>query len=148
MIKRVGFPVCLALALVFGCENDDSPNEEPKLEQLKANTLEPDPNFVTCDSAAMAISPGTTCCISGPVVAKPGDIVRYHYQMNHSDERATWEILEGDISIIAGQGTQTVTVRFGPNFTTGIVHADGDGLHKSIIPVRNRCEDRVNVRNN
>ena len=77
--------------------------------------------------------------------AKPGDTLQYHYQINRSDLLISWRILEGDISIIDGQDTPTVTVVFGTNFTGGIVFGDGSGLKRTVNPVRLRCTDRVIV---
>jgi hypothetical protein len=147
MFTRLIFPVVFALAMVYSCADNDRPNE-PKLEQeVGKDTFNLDSTFQLCDSVLVATSIGTSCCVSGPAVAKPGDIFRYHYQIKHSDAQVSWQILEGDISIIAGKDTHTVTVRFGANFTTGVVFADGNGVPLD-IPVRQRCTDRVIVTSN
>jgi hypothetical protein len=148
MINRLtsGLIVPVSFAVVFwACADGDNHEDLPAVKQeTEMHTLNPDPDFQSCDSVYVATFSGTACCVSGPMVAKPGDIFRYHYQINHSDARVNWQILEGDISIIAGQNTQTVTVQFGEHFTTGIVFADGNGIHKS-IQTRQRCTDRVIV---
>src|SRR5689334_15258322 len=135
MMQRVMFPFVFVLAVSLGCEDRNISNELPNVEQEKeqepaTDTVNVDSTFQSCDSVYIATSIGTACCVSGPVVAKPGDIFQYHYQINHADPHVTWQILEGDISIIAGQGTQTVTVQFGDNFTTGIVFGDGNGVQE------------------
>jgi hypothetical protein len=78
-------------------------------------------------------------------VAKPGDTVRYHYQMNHRDPLISWQIVEGDIAIIAGQNTHTVTVKFGPDFTTGTITGVGSGIKYEGGTTRNSCWNRVIV---
>ena len=147
MITRLSFPVVFALTIVVSCADDEHPSELPKEEQeqeMSKDTLKVDSTLQSCDSVFIATRHGTACCVSGPKVAKPGDIFRYHYQMNHSDALVSWQILEGDISIIAGQGTHTVTVQFGANFTTGVIFGDGNGVPKQ-TPLRQRCTDRVIV---
>jgi hypothetical protein len=141
-----GFIVSISVAvIVWACADGDNHEDLPVVKQdAEAHTLSWDPDFQYCDSVYIATFHGTACCVSGPMVAKPGDIFRYHYQINHSDVRVTWQILDGDISIIAGQNTQTVTVQFGEHFTTGIVFADGNGIPKS-VQTRQRCTDRVIV---
>jgi hypothetical protein len=148
MIIKLIFPVVLVLALLFNCTDNDRPTELPNQEQKTGkDTLNLDSTFQHCDSVSIATSIGTACCVSGPMVAKPGDILQYHYQINHSDANVSWQILNGDISIIAGQNTQTITVQFGANFTTGIVFGDGNGVPTS-TPSRQRCTDRVIVTSN
>jgi hypothetical protein len=138
----------IVLAMVFSCSDDSRPNEVPRLAwKTGGPALSLDSTFQSCDSVFIATFPGTACCVSGPTVAKPGAVVRYHYQINYSDPHVSWQILEGDISIIAGQDTPTVTVLFGANFTTGIVFGDGNGIPQNITS-RQRCTDRVIVKNN
>jgi hypothetical protein len=146
MTQRVMFLFVLALGVLLSCEERELSNEIPINEQekeLAKGTVNADSTFQSCDSVYVATRSGTACCVSGPVVAKPGDIFRYHYQINHADAQVSWQILEGDISIIAGQGTHTVTVQFGENFTTGIIFGDGNGLKDG--QWRLRCTDRAIV---
>lgn len=158
MNTSVIFP-CVALAVLLGCANHDHPEELPIVDQKFRNDtvtvdstfmnpdttlLKVDSTFQSCDSVFIATYPGTACCVSGLRVGKPGDIVRYHYQINFPDAHVLWKILEGDISIISGQDTQTVTVQFGSTFSKGVVYADGDGLHVfQNGSTRIRCTDRV-----
>lgn len=145
MTQRVIFLFVLVLAISLSCEERELSNEIPVNKQdkeLAKGTVNADSTFQSCDSVYVRTSIGTACCVSGPVVAKPGDIFRYHYQINHADAQVSWQILEGDISIISGQGTHTVTVQYGNNFTTGIILGDGNGL-KDVW--RLRCTDRAIV---
>lgn len=101
-------------------------------------------NFQGCDSVAVATSNGTSCCVSGPTVAKPGDTLKYHYQINQVDRQIYWEILEGDIVFIEGEDTHTVTVRFGLSFTTGSIQGRARGDTVNTVPTI-RCEEAVRI---
>jgi hypothetical protein len=136
------------LVMMFGCDDDNRTADvipEPETEEDK-DTLTVDSTIQQCDSVFIATYSGTACCITGSMVAKPGDIFRYHYQMNHRDAQVTWFILEGDISIIDGQNTHTVTVQFGKDFTSGVINGQGYGIKRDDAP-RLRCSDRVVVSN-
>jgi hypothetical protein len=143
--------ICLVLlVLIMACTEDDGINgltgeqgtAYDTLDLGSNDTLKLDSNFQHCDSVFVATYFGTACCTTGPTVAKPGDTVRYHYQMNHRDAQVSWQILEGDISFISGQETHTVTVLFGPNFTTGLIIGEGNGIKYDDSP-RLKCAERV-----
>jgi len=152
MAAKLISPFLLVLILALSCAEDDVANalmqeQETETDTLNVDSIDAlnlDSTFQHCDSLFIATYHGTACCISGPTVAKPGDILRYHYQMNHKDAQVSWQILEGDMSIIAGQDTHTITVRFGPDFTTGLISGRGNGL-KEKENVRLECYDRVIV---
>ena len=138
--------ILFAMTMAFSCTdgNEDmaqsTVSEELRTEDVKARL---DSTFQHCDSVHIATYHGTACCISGPTQAKPGDTATYHYQINHKDPKImSWEIREGDITIIKGQDMHTVTVQFGPNFTTGIIGCVGSGIKDG---VRNSCSDRCVV---
>jgi hypothetical protein len=145
MVRKLIPAVLFAMTIAFSCTDDNEDNvqitlsEEPTVENVIAKV---DTTFQDCDSVYIAAYHGTACCISGPTLASPGDTVTYHYQINHKDPQMSWEIREGDITIIKGQDMQTVTVRFGPNFTTGVIGCVGSGLKDGI---RNKCSDRCIV---
>jgi hypothetical protein len=146
MVGRILAGLLLATLITFSCREDDDPKDitaEERETESDTVALKLDSNFQHCDSVYIATRIGTACCINGPTVAKSGDILRYHYQMNHRDAKVDWQILEGDISIISGQGMRTVTVQFGPNFTTGIIIGVGVGIKYENIP--QLCSDRVIV---
>jgi len=146
MVVRILASLLLATLIVLSCTEDDGPKDVPQdQEETESDSVatELDPNFQHCDSVYIATRIGTACCINGPTVAKAGNIFRYHYQMNHRDAKVDWQILEGDISIIAGQGTRTVTVQFGPGFTAGIIIGVGVGIKYENLP--QLCSDRVRI---
>jgi hypothetical protein len=141
-------PVALfGMTMAFSCTDGDEHNtQRPVSEELRTEeSIERlDSTFQHCDSVYIATYHGTACCISGPTQTKPGDTVTYHYQINHKDPKmVSWEIREGDITIVEGQDKHTVTVQFGPNFTTGIIGCVGSGIKDGI---RNSCSDRCVVR--
>lgn len=144
MAARVFASLLLVTLIAFGCTEDDElkkVTEEQEETEDDTVTVEFDSTFQHCDSVYIANRIGTACCISGPMLAKAGDIVKYHYQMNHRDAKVDWQVLEGDISIIAGQTTRTVTVQFGPDFTEGVVIGVGVGIKWENTP--QLCSDRV-----
>jgi|GEM_PF-3674603 len=147
MTCKLIFPAIFVSAILFSCMNNGTSPKLPTAQQLSRKTVQLDSTFQSCDSVFIATYPGTACCVSGPIVAKPGDIFRYHYQTNHSDPHITWQIQEGDISIIAGQSTLTVTVQFGPRFKNGVIIGDGDGI-SPIGGARLRCANRAVVTGN
>ena len=151
MAARLITPFFLVLIMALSCAEDEGANELPKEQETETDTLNVDSTdtlsldstFQHCDSLYIATFHGTACCISGPTVAKPGDTLRYHYQINHRDAKVSWQIIEGDISVIGGQGSTTVTVEFGPNFTTGLIIGVGIGIKYDTL--RQNCNDRVIV---
>ena len=136
--------ICFIAFVTFACIDEENENQ-PGLENATVDTsAAPDTAFHKCDSVAIATSTGTTCCVSGPMLAKPGDTFRYHYQINRSNPEVYWEILEGDMVITGGQNTQTVTVTFGPDFTSGWIQgrAKGNPLDNQATTA---CEEAVNI---
>ena len=127
---------------------DDSPkgpaNDAQESETLKSDRLQLDASFHYCDSVAVATHSGTSCCVSGPTIAKPGDILDHHYQINQLDPQIYWEILRGDILIIGGQDTHTVTVKFSPNFISGSIQGKAKGKPVNDLPTI-ACEEAVNI---
>ena len=69
----------------------------------------------------------TTCDITGTFCGTPGGTSQLSYTANFLPSDITWSIQRGNISIIGGQGTSTVTLQFASNFTGGSVTALGTG---------------------
>jgi hypothetical protein len=147
MVTKWIATILFATIMILSCKDDTERKEgshHSSREQLRMDNplTSVDSSFQNCDSVFIATSPGTACCMSGPALAKPGEIVTYHYQINHQDPQMSWEIREGDIIIIKGQDSPTVTVRFGPTFTGGVVGCVGSGIKEG---VRLECSDRCVV---
>lgn len=66
----------------------------------------------------------TTCDIDGPTSVVQGDAVTLTYSADVSISTVNWEVLSGNITIVNGQGTQTVTLSVNG---TGQIRATGDG---------------------
>jgi hypothetical protein len=146
MITKLIRVVLFAMVMGFSCTDDNQDSQRSTLSEdlrIEDANSEVDSTFQRCDSVFIATYPGTACCVSGQTRANPGDTVSYHYQINHKDPQMYWEIREGDITIIKGQDTHTVTVQFGPNFTTGIIGCVGSGIKNE---TRLKCSDRCIVR--
>jgi hypothetical protein len=148
MLEKLIYPVILILLMLNGCADDGSTEvnettepETPKEEQ--DSTIVVDSTFHECDSfISERMGIGTACCISGYVVANPGDTANYRYHINHQDAMASWLIIEGDMSILKGKESTTVTVIMGPEFTGGILQALGSGYKES----RLICNDRLEIK--
>lgn len=114
--------------------------EAPPEEQSPAAV---DSTFSECDEfIAEHMGIGTACCISGFVVAAPGDTATYQYHINHPDAAVSaWVILEGNLSIYTINNPCTVTVIMGANFTGGILQAQASGAYDA--QTRLICNDRI-----
>lgn len=69
----------------------------------------------------------TNCDILGSSQITPGSTVTYTYSSNFTPNDVNWSVQSGSITIVSGQGTNTVTLSFGSNFTTGSIFAIGSG---------------------
>jgi hypothetical protein len=135
----------LATMIAAGCTDDNKENSQSNVTTIvqTAQGIGLDSTLQLCDSVFVATYPGTACCVSGTKVAKPGDTVSYHYQINYPDPEYHWEVREGDINIISGQDTQTVVVQFGPDFKGGVIGSVGSGIKEG---TRLSCSDRCIIR--
>ncbi len=84
--------------------------------------IEPDIQLI---ESIESFAKSTDCDIEGSSIVSPGSTVTYTYTSNLSPNTITWSILSGNISIISGQGTNTVTLSFASNFNGGSILADG-----------------------
>jgi len=81
----------------------------------------------------------TTCTINGLNCGRPNSTITLTYNSDFNPNNVNWSILSGSISIIGGQGTNTVTLRLGSNFNGGSVYAIGSG-NGGIV-----CSDSYNI---
>jgi hypothetical protein len=147
--KTIGSVLLLLIMLASCSENDSSDlleSPEPEVTEEPDNSLPVDSTYSDCDAfIAQHMGIGTACCISGFLVARPGDTATYHYQINHHDANVSfWVILEGDISILAVNDSQTVTVVMGPNFTGGTIQALASGAYDQ--QTRLTCNDHIYIK--
>jgi len=69
----------------------------------------------------------TSCDINGLKVVSPSSTAVYTYTSNFTPNTVTWSVISGSITIISGQGTNTITLSFGSNFNGGTISAYGVG---------------------
>ena len=105
------------ITFTISCSNNDestdlSKNENPEL---------------VCGKDISIIS-GTICCVNGSDFASPGETLSFVYGSNTNNSIYNWTISSGSITIVSGENSQTVTVKFGNDFTNGIIncYATGD----------------------
>ena len=111
-MKKIGKLVLMMSLIVFSsCSTDEI---VPNNEVIESETLE---------------TKTTTCNIVGNTSAVAGTTVTYTYTSNFTPNNVTWTITSGGISILSGQGTTTVTVRFSSNFSGGVINALGSGAN-------------------
>ena len=67
------------------------------------------------------------CGTSGPLCAFPNQTITYTYFTPDLNPNITWTVNSGDISIVSGQGTNTITLLTGNNFNGGQVSVVGVG---------------------
>lgn len=67
------------------------------------------------------------CSISGPDCGKANNILTYTYT-NTSSGTANWIVTNGDLTIISGNGTNTISLQFGPLFNGGTISVTGSGI--------------------
>ena len=108
--------VFLIITFTTSCSNndestDDSNNENPEL---------------VCGKDISIVS-GTICCLTGSDFANPGETLSFVYGSNTNNSIYNWTISSGSISIVSGENSQTVTVKFGNDFTNGIINCNATG---------------------
>lgn len=65
-----------------------------------------------------------TCCdIDGRILVERNSTYKYSSTTSYAVSNIEWEILSGDITIVSGQNTNTLTIRFGENFTIGKIRS-------------------------
>ena len=129
--------VVFLLTFSFSCENDDSElniestiEQEKTIETFKANQVFFPGEVLQSKSAKSAkkIPNLFGCGVTGLNCASPNQTLTYTYANSSINTNATWTIDSGSISISSGQGTNTVNLIFGSNFTGGYVTVSGAGI--------------------
>lgn len=69
----------------------------------------------------------TWCDIGGDSCGNSNGSFTLTYSSNFNPNDVNWSILSGNISIVGGQGTNTVSLQLGSNFNGGSVYAIGTG---------------------
>jgi hypothetical protein len=133
MLKTLTF--ITVLAIMVSCSDNEVP------EEIVENITEADTaSLVQCSKAEIDAHPGTACCVSGFLKAAPGQTLSYEYYSNIENAAITWNVMSGSITIVSGQHTPVVTVKFGRNFTTGQLVGKATGTGRT-------CSEALEITN-
>lgn len=133
MKKLLIFTFAILTISFLSCSKDDEQGDSQTKEEIaKQNECEEAINdAITNDSVA--------CCVLGKLQASPGDTIEYTYNSSFTSKIYNWTIISGDITIISGENSKTVQVKFGDNFTGGEIVGLGDNQEGR------KCSDSVEV---
>jgi hypothetical protein len=113
-MKKIIFLIAANLLILFSC----SKNEE---------TLFDESIYFDNDANCEESFTGNCCDVDGRVIVIPNNSYVYNYNGKNNGvtniSNIKWEVISGSISIIQGQGTNQVTLKFGQDFTTGKIKA-------------------------
>ena len=115
------------ILVTISCSNDDDEaNDDGNNETSE----------LVCGKDISIVS-GTTCCVTGSDFASPGETLSFVYKSNTNNAIFNWTITAGSISIVSGENSQTVKVKFGNDFTNGIIncYASSDLVCGAIIEI-------------
>jgi hypothetical protein len=126
------FLLVFSFLFLISCDSSNSNLElEPQtIETFKANQVF-FPGEVLQSKSAKSVKKIPNlfgCGVTGPNCASPNQTLTYTYANSSINTNATWTIDSGSISISGGQGTNTVNLIFGSNFTGGYVTVSGAGI--------------------
>ena len=130
---RSFFLVILIITIGLSCteSEDQGPVLEDDALESCADTEVNDPDFG-----------GTACCIQRNTELDPSAEIVYEYSTNLPNAQTTWEVTSGDIEIVSGGNSPTVTIRLGDSFTEGQITALGTGDRSGI---ELRCSATVSI---
>ncbi len=83
------------------------------------------PDTQSIESETLVTKNPTTCKIKGSSTAYAGCTTTYTATNNFSAGSITWSVLSGNISIVSGQGTNSVQLNFASNFSGGEIRWSG-----------------------
>jgi hypothetical protein len=129
-MKKINYLILsVILSLTFSCETDNS-----ELETIQSEEV-----FVIGEIGNSSAKSSrnqenkfnkkglTDCGTSGPLCAFQNQTLSYTYFTPDINPSITWTVNSGNISIISGQGTNTVTLATGSNFNGGQISVEGVG---------------------
>ena len=110
-------------------------------EYFESTNVEPDNTDSDCQQFIENASPdGTACCVSGVTSGNPGDVLTFKLFSNIEGPVITWFVVAGKMAVVSGEGTNTVSLQLGEDFTEGYLHVNADnGLGSACsipIPIR------------
>lgn len=121
----------LVLVLIFG----SCGKENTEVKRIKEGE--------ECSSELLAAKypESNSCCISGYNYVYAGEELTYTYARSTQGvagaDVVEWTVVSGDITIVDGQGTSNVKLKFGDNFTEGEVSglATDNAICEAIIVI-------------
>lgn len=136
MKKLLVFSFVFLFISFLSCSKDDEQSDSQTKEEIAAqNKCEEAINNATTNG-------GVACCVLGKLKAAPGDTAEYTYNSSFTNKTYNWTIVSGDITIISGENSKTVKVKFGDNFTGGEIVGLGDNQEGR------KCSDSIEVTKN
>ena len=142
---------CALFILLFACTNNNEDdlifNEEQEIlvtnEEENTGPVVPlKDNSYDC-SKSEVFDPyftGTACCIERITPLSLQDTIRYWYSTNLDDPSFEWEVISGEIEIIAGQNSAIVTILLKEGFDGGVIRGLGTSS-----PLGLECSDLVTI---
>ena len=129
-MKKINYLILfVVLSLTFSCEEDNSELETIQSEEIFVIGEIGNTNNQSSHNQKNKLNKIglTDCGTSGPLCAFPNQTLTYTYSTPDINPSITWTVNSGSISIISGQGTNTVTFVTGSNFNGGQISVEGVG---------------------
>jgi len=122
-ISLFAFAVML-LSFVLSCEVDNQElKDDFSIEKNEKINLKQD----------LTNSRLVLCEIDGPTTGCPNQYVTYTYSTTLTMQSITWSVVNGNMTLYSGQGTNTATFLLASNFTGGWVQAYGSGTPDCVV---------------
>lgn len=122
IMKRINYVCLLSMlfTLLYSCES-----KVPELETSEAKEVFTIGEVQNSASKKGGLTPN--CGIFGPLCASPNQSITFTYFSPDLNPAITWTVTGVDVSIASGQGTHTVTINLGGNFSGGSISVIGVG---------------------
>ena len=85
-----------------------------------------DDNFEVFNIIDNRLDLNDSCGIDGNDCGQPITEQSYLFMSSNSNEQITWSIVDGDITLISGQGTSVATFKLGSDFSQGIIQVESN----------------------
>jgi len=120
------FTIIICSICLFSCSNND----------IEASIEEIPEEIIVCGTDVTDYG-GTICCVSGPVLASPGEKLTYKYESNIIGADITWSVYSGSITLIEGEHLSSATFEFNSDFTSGEIrgYAKGNVICAEVISI-------------
>lgn len=123
-MTKVCYLLVLSILFAFlsSCDSDTS-----ELENMEAREVFTIGETKNADSQKGIVILPLDCGVTGPICAYPNQTLTYTYSSPDINPAITWTVDSGSITIVSGQGTNTVTFNFGSDFSGGTITVVGVG---------------------